>query len=231
MLDIFTGKRSTMKLISAVLLAAIVIMTGQHEAQGQLFGAIDVGGKTGLNVATHVGPDADGVVVKSTNKLAFSIGGVASYSVHRTLAVQMELLFSTKGRNDIAGGMAHGGVDMYYIDLPLLAKFEIPLGIRVKPYLLMGSGFGILLHAVGENTDGTRVDITKRNSTLDIGPVLGAGGAYYLNSRGVILFEVRYFRGLTTLDASSEFDYYNRTFTFMLGYQCCASSGRRGSGD
>jgi hypothetical protein len=220
-----------MKLVYMILLAAIVIVAAHEIAEGQSLREFDLGGKAGLNVATHVGPDAEGLVVKSANKLAFSIGGVGSYPLYRMLAVQVELLFSTKGRKDVVNGMDYGGDDLYYIDIPILAKFEFPLGIPVDPYLLVGSGFGILLHAVGENFDGTRFEITQNVSTFDIGPVVGAGGTYLLGSRGVVLFEARYFRGLTTLDASGEIDYYNRTFTFMLGYQCCASSGRLGTGN
>jgi hypothetical protein len=216
-----------MRLASTFLLVAIATIIAHDEAQGQPFKAIDVGGKTGLSIATHVGPGADGLVEKSANKLAFSIGGVASYPAHRILTMQVELLFSTRGSNIVANGMDNGRLDMYYIDLPLMAKFEIPLGFPVEPYLLVGSGFGILLHAVGVNDDGTRVDLTKRISTFDIGPVAGAGGAYLLGSQGVILFEARYFRGLTTLYPSDERGIYNRTFTFMLGYQCCASAAHR----
>jgi hypothetical protein len=216
-----------MKLINIILLAVIVIVTAHDDAEGQLFGKIDLGGKAGLAIATEVGPDADGIVRKSANKLAFSVGGVGSYHIHRMLVVQVELLFSTKGTNVVANGMYDGKVDSYYMDLPLLAKLQIPLGIQVEPYLLVGSGFGILLHAVDEDDAGSRVNVTKYISTLDIGPILGLGGAYLLGSRGTISFEARYFRGLTTLDAAGEKDFYNRTFSFMLGYQCCASRARK----
>jgi hypothetical protein len=216
-----------MKILGIALLAVIVVSTAHGDAEGQLFNRVDLGGKAGLNVASIVGPDADGVVVKNANKLAFSVGGIGSYQIHRMLAVQVELLFSTKGTSFVANGMPRGGEDSYYIDLPLLAKFQMPLGFQVEPYLLVGPGFGILLHAVDELADGTRMDATKYFSTLDIGPILGLGGAYVLGSRGVVSFEARYFRGLTTLDAAGEADYYNRTVSFMLGYQCCASRARK----
>jgi hypothetical protein len=38
--------------------------------------------------------------------------------------------------------MYDGKVDSYYIDLPLLAKIQMPLSIQVEPYLLVGSGVG-----------------------------------------------------------------------------------------
>jgi hypothetical protein len=142
------------------------------------------------------------------------------------MAVQMELLFSTKGTRYVANGMFRGKIDSYYVDLPLLLRVQMPLRSHWEPYLLLGSGFGILLRAVDEDDDGSRGDVTKYTSTLDIGPILGVGGAYLLG-RGSIAFDARYFRGLTTLDAAGEKDFYNRTFSFMLGYQCCASRARK----
>lgn len=213
-----------MKLASTALLAAIVTFTARGDAEAQLFGEMDFGGKAGLNIATYVGPDGDGEVEKSVDKLAFSVGGVGSFAIHRMLAVQVELLFSTKGTKIVSPVGGDREAHFYYIDIPLLAKLEFPLGLQVTPYLLAGPGVGVLLHAVGENADGSRVDITRNTSTLDVGPIIGIGGSYSMGSRGALQFEARYFRGLTTLSASGESDYYNRTFTFMLGYQCCASS-------
>jgi hypothetical protein len=216
-----------MKTVSVAVLSLIIIVTAYNDADGQRFDRIDIGGKAGLNIASEVGPDADGIVIKNVNKLAFSVGGTGSYYIHRILAVQVELLFSTKGTKYDFNGMYDGKVDSYYIDLPLLTKIQMPLSIQVEPYLLVGSGFGILLRAVDEDEAGSRGDVTKYTSTLDIGPILGVGGAYVLGRRGSISFEARYFRGLTTLDAAGEKDFYNRTFTFMLGYQCCASRARK----
>jgi hypothetical protein len=220
-----------MKFINIIILSTIMISTVYDDAEGQLFSRIDLGGKAGLNIASEVGPDADGVVIKNANKVAFSVGGVGSYHVHRMLAVQVELVFSTKGTSYDLSGTYYGKVDSYYIELPLLVKVQMPLEIQVEPYLLVGSGFGILLRAVGEDADGSSGNVTEYTSTLDIGPILGLGGAYLLGARGVMSFEVRYYRGLTTLDAAGEKDVYNRTFSFMLGYQCCATSRRRGAND
>jgi hypothetical protein len=216
-----------MKRVSGILLATIVIIMAHDDAEGQLFSRIDLGGKVGLAVATEVEPGTEEFVVKSASKTGVSVGGIGCYYIHKLLAVQVELLFSTKGTRYVFNDMPDGKVDSYYIDLPLLAKFQMPLGIQVDPYLLLGAGFGILLRAIGENADGSRGDVTKYTSTLDIGPILGVGGAYVLGRRGSISFEARYFRGLTTLDAAGEKDFYNRTFTFMLGYQCCASRARK----
>jgi hypothetical protein len=64
-----------MKILGIALLTVIVVSTAHGDAEGQLFSRVDLGGKAGLNIASEVDPDADGIVIKNVNRPAFSVGG------------------------------------------------------------------------------------------------------------------------------------------------------------
>jgi hypothetical protein len=87
----------------------------------------------GANLATQTGYDA-------SNRLGFAGGLMAVLPVSPSFAIQPELMFTRKGATSkLFTTSATSKFD--YIELPVLARFEIPAFGRVKPFVYGGPGF------------------------------------------------------------------------------------------
>jgi opacity protein-like surface antigen len=185
-------------------------------------GRFAFGGVLGLNLATLGGQDAD-TFSKSVNRVGPVAGGFASVKLHDWIAVQLELLYSSKGTGRERDGMDVGPLVSTYIDVPLVIHAGIPLHKRIKPYALVGARLSVLLGARVEYTDGTTVDVKDITTPVDYGLLFGAGTGIELLPKGSLQFEVRYDWGLNTLDDPQvdreRYDTKNRVLAFMLGFQ------------
>jgi len=65
---------------------------------------------------------------------------MAVLPVATSFAIQPELMFTMKGANSDSGGFS-AAAKMYYIELPVLVRFEIPASGRAKPFFYGGPGF------------------------------------------------------------------------------------------
>lgn len=185
-------------------------------------GRFAFGGTLGLNLATLGGQDA-GEGYESVNRIGLAAGGLASARLHDWVAVQLEILYASRGTGRERDGMDVGPLVSTYIDVPLMIHGRIPLHGRITPYVLAGARLSVLLGAKVEYTDGTTVDVKDIASPLDYGLLFGAGTKFDLSVNGVLQFEIRYDLGLRTIDANENnpepSDIKNRALAFMLGYQ------------
>jgi hypothetical protein len=90
----------------------------------------------GANWATISG----GYFQKVSSRTGFAGGLMAVLPVATRFAIQPELMFTMKGANSDSGGVS-ATAKMYYIELPVLARFEIPASGRIKPFVYGGPGF------------------------------------------------------------------------------------------
>lgn len=88
------------------------------------------GGKAGLNVATLIGDDSDGV----DGTIGFFLGGYGTFMLSDEFALQGELLFSQQGADDFS---------LSYLNIPILAKYFVTEEISVH----LGPQVGILVAA------------------------------------------------------------------------------------
>ena len=111
------------------------------------------------------------------------------------------------------------GINLSYIDIPILAKFSLPTESEFVPYAFAGPSIGILLSAKYEVVN-IEEDIKDETKNIDYGIVLGAGADYKIGA-GCLLLDVRYSYGLTTIvDAEGDEDAEakNTGIMFMIGY-------------
>jgi hypothetical protein len=101
----------------------------------------------GANRATF----SRGMFENPSNRTGFAAGLMSVLPVARRFAIQPELMFTMKGANsDEAGGSATAKVD--YIELPVLARFEIPASDHVKPFVYGGPGVAYRVSCSFEGT-------------------------------------------------------------------------------
>jgi hypothetical protein len=168
--------------IAAISLGVVV----SANAQETKFGA-----KAGVNIATITGDDV-GDDVNGT--IGFQVGGYAHIGITDAFAIQPELLFDTKGAEDLT---------LSYITIPVLAKYMITEGFDIH----IGPQIGLLMSADSDCEDAS--DFYK---STDFG--LAAGAGYELESG--INFSVRYSMSLGSI--AEEFDQKNSVITIAVGY-------------
>ena len=90
----------------------------------------------GANLATLTGSYFE----NTSNRTGFAAGLMAVLPVSPSFAIQPELMFTMKGANGNSGGISEVA-KTDYIELPVLARFEIPASASVKPFVYGGPGF------------------------------------------------------------------------------------------
>jgi hypothetical protein len=185
----------------------------------------------GANLATLTGQNA-------SNRIGFAGGLVAVLPVSPSFAIQPELMFTMKGeKTKLTETSATTKID--YIELPVLARFEMPAFGRVKPFVYGGPGVAYRTHctlgevygvavvqngipsysetAISVDCDSSArqaaliVPGAKYNST-DVDGIIGAGLAFDVGARTMTV-GVRYDVGFVKLftDSNSK----NRALSFM----------------
>ena len=188
-----------------VIMAIMALVSTAASAEGMMFGV-----KGGLNLANVTG-DLDGTEMK----MAFGGGIWFEYAITEAFSIQPEVLFMLKGYDT---EIDDTGFKATYIDIPILAKYSVPMEGSFVPFFYAGPYFGILMSADMEVL-GTEIDWKDYTKTLDIGAVGGAGVNYMLGE-GCLTLDARYAMGFTTLDdaETDPIDVKNTGIQFFLGY-------------
>ena len=165
-------------------------------AQNVTFGA-----KAGLNFASMVGDDAEGL----DGRTSFHLGATAEIEISESFSIQPELLYS--GQGFTADGDVTGKVD--YINLPVMAKFYVADGFSIEA----GPQIGFLASAKYE-VDGDSTDIKDALKSTDFALNLGAG--YKLDSG--LNFGLRYSIGLTDVPDGDSDGFKHSVVQLSVGY-------------
>jgi hypothetical protein len=186
----------------------------------------------GANLATLTGSFGQ----NASNRIGFAGGLMAVLPVSSSFAIQPELMFTMKGKNTKLGRTsATSKID--YIELPVLARFEIPAFGRVKPFVYGGPGFAYRTSCtlgrivVTTNAEGvitsleatsTDCDSSARQAALavpgakfsstDVDGIIGGGLAFDVGGRTMTV-GVRYDVGFVKFYRYS--DSKNRALSFM----------------
>ena len=208
-----------------LLPGALALLLQPAAAAGR--GQVVAGLKTGLNLADFVGNDADpGAGSTKAQKAGFAIGGYVIFPVNRYFKVQPEFLISGKGavyKSSVLGVHYESRIKLTYLEIPVLARFDIESRSGAKPAILVGPSFGIKVSAQSESRaiGSSSTDTAENIKTLDPGIVLG-GVVEIPAGAGAFSLEARYTRSLVTISESTGGrtpDIRNSVISIMLGYR------------
>ena len=151
-------------------------------------------------------------------------------------AIQPELLLTMKGgKTDYSSyGIIAIEEDVYtYLELPLLAKYNINAGNSVRFSVFAGPSIGMLLGThykltgldadylaglLGVSTEGSAKDLGINTNPFEFSLQFGIGTSYKLMT-GEINLDVRYCIGLTNVIKSTlDYDNKNSGMVVMIGY-------------
>ena len=175
-----------------------------------------------------------GINTNSTSNLTyqgFVGGGVFDMMFNQVFGFEADLFYNMKGHR-YSVFLTNIFVDETctykenYLDIPLLAKFTLPLKSPVKPMVFAGPSFGILLsskeHIVATTSplssylpfDST-IDLRAKTNSFDFCFVFGAG-AEISAGPGKIVVDIRYSLGQTKVMTFA--DWKNSQLGLMAGY-------------
>jgi hypothetical protein len=143
---------------------------------------------------------------------------MAVLPVAPSFAIQPELMFTMKGNSD-----SGGTTKIDYIELPVLARFEIPAFAHVKPFFYGGPGFAYRMSCAFEGSEfsitcdsaqtiGRRASPGVYYSRTDVDGIIGGGLAFDVGGRTMTV-GLRYDVGFVKF--LSDGDSKNRVLSFM----------------
>ena len=177
-----------------ILVVALFTLIAVLPATAQVnFGVIG-----GLNLANlSVDPDQG---VDISNRTAIGIGGILSFGMGETLALQLEPMFLQKGAklklSDL-GFTLEAEIKVSYIEVPAMLKFAFGSG-DTKPYVMAGPTVGYLLSAKVKD-DMEEQDIKDDVKNIDFGLAFG-GGVSLPMGNNTLFVEARYSLGLSDIN-------------------------------
>ena len=176
-------------ILSLMIFGASVLAFGQAK--------LEVGLKAGANFANTDVEDAESIT-------AFH-GGAYGLIKLANIGIQPEILWSKQG-NELSVGSLTSEVDLTYVNIPVMLKFYLPLGLNLQA----GPQFGILTNAEQDDED-----ISDTLKSSDLSAALGAGW----DAPFGLQFNARYVLGLSDInDFSGAESIRNRTFQISIGY-------------
>jgi hypothetical protein len=188
------------------------------------------GGLLGGGFVDWAGKDADDGLPGRAAVATFGVsaGLIATLDLTRLLglgiepfyvAVQPELVYSTKGTQFEVDGEERSSVDLRYLLAGLVFRAEYATAGRATPYVLLGPELGFLLRAETTNRFGMTSDIKNNFKSTDLGLILGLGTMYSLPPWGSVGLELRGDLGLVSIDGQGDGDEIrNAALTLLLVY-------------
>ncbi len=196
----------TMKKISLFLAVMAVSLVGFSQAK------VAIGLKGGLNIA-NIDRNDIGATYNSTTGYHFGAYGLIKVL---NIGIQPEVLYSVRGTEVSISGLSQDlSQDFVYLDIPILLKFYLPLGINLQA----GPQFGLLMSVDGEVSDGSGGTTTISKDSYKDADMSAAFGLGWDAPFGLNL-SARYVLGLSDVNnLAGVGETKNRTFQLAIGYK------------
>lgn len=200
-----------------LFVCALCVLVRPESAAAQP--AFDAGVKLGLNI-TSISSD----IFDLGNQANLIAGGFVVVDPANPLAFQIEALYAQKGASSDVPGL--DGVEVDYLEVPVLVKFQLPFGGQVLPVAYGGPTFALKLREEVNTFGGFDVTdfVGDAFETFDAGFALGGGvDLQNVSSLGTVVVDLRYTIGLSNLSdrfnigGTDADDLQNRVFSLMVG--------------
>lgn len=176
----------------------------------------------GIDFATLGGSD----VQNAGTRTGLTIGGSATFHIDNRFGIEPELLFSQKGASETSGG-SKLTLKMNYIEVPVLARYDLPTTGQVHPFFLAGPTMSFQTTCDAEVSSGSSSasascdDINQQSGggfskkTFDVGGTLGAGVMFPAGKKMNLSIGLRYNLGF--VDTFDNTDAKNRVWSLLAG--------------
>ena len=193
------GHRLTM--LAALVAGGATVAAAQNQ--------ILIGPTIGLNSAKSTGDNQE----DASRRTGLHLGGFASISLGRHLAIQPEVTYTSKGSKWVDDDAE---IKIGYIQVPVLARYRFASeDARFRPYVMFGPAFafkaGCTLIVSGSEYECS--DETTAVAGTDFGLMFGAGAEL-----GRAQFSIRYDRGLKNINGDGPANVKNQVIKIAVGY-------------
>jgi hypothetical protein len=201
-------------MLAAVVLSSIFFTVTNSFAQV----GIALGAKGGIGIMTFKGSNASNI----DGRTSWLGGGFLNAQISPAFNLQPEILFSQKGA-DYTTGAVRRNLVINYFEIPVLAKFRLPIDEVFFPHLLLGPNFAFrtnLKYSGMETGSGAEVTVNKSEiRKSDVGGIVGAGVDIETRNSGLFFtLDGRYGFGFNNLDRSdNSVQIKNAGWSFAIG--------------
>ncbi len=185
------------RFIVLVVLFALVI----PQVYGMGFEIAQKGVKVGINLANASGETADpGPGIDKVSKTKFGVGGYAVFEMNEMFTLMPELWIIGRGVGYEGTGF-EATYSATYLEIPVLVRYHPLPDNDFNPNIFVGPVIGMNFGSKGKidlGAFGSSEGKIQNVSFFQLGLSFGAGGQYeFMN--GFLVFDVRYYMGLTNL--------------------------------
>jgi len=181
----------------------------------QLSGTWVNGVKLGLTYSMLSGDTNDGASIHTGTTLGYFF----SYRLGNGLAIQPEIMITERGSENVIFNESGRDADLTYsyIDIPVVARYNLAIGNGLTPYGYGGPNFSINIDSNRRVATNSR-DWDANTSGFDVGFAAGIGLDYLVNNGVGATLDMRFTMGFLSTDASeADSSLTNRQFVVMLG--------------
>lgn len=203
-------RRSSL-VVGTVALAASLAFAGAAQAQTP----IHYGIVAGLNFASMDGDIGDEL---DESRMGFMAGGAVEFGLGPAFSIRPEIVYTQKGAK-VSDGDDEFRLKSSYVEVPVLAKYTIPMQGSVRPHLIAGpavafnTGCTLEVEIGGSEDSADCEDEGLEFKGVDFGMVFGAGVDIQAFSLGV-----RYELGLTDTPDNDAISGKNKVLSIVAGY-------------
>lgn len=178
-----------------------------------------LGPKAGVAIASVSGDELEGL----SSKTGLNLGAFVEVptGANSPIAIRGEVNLINKGAKEEDGG-ATLKLNLDYIEVPVLVKYNIPVQGQIAPNLFAGPVVGILTTAKQKyefDGDEEELDVKEFLKSTDFSLCLGGGVDIMMGTSGVLTLDLRYELGLTNiLDEDGDGEIKNNAFIFNVGW-------------
>lgn len=185
--------------LAAVALAAA--LAGPASAQG-----FHLGAEVGINVTGQFIETSGGTEVGTDPLTGFRGGVSAAYGFGEAehFALRSGLFYAQKGSEIQLGSAGTSELRVDYLEIPLVAVFNLPVESRFRPRVYGGGQLGFETSCELEDpSTGNRASCSDATTGPDFGLVFGGGLGYAVGETTVLSLDGSYVFGLTDIDEGS----------------------------
>ncbi len=191
-----------------------------------IFGqSLFIGGNLGLNLSKL---DYNSDIISDGYDINFKKGIKAGlfieYPITNQFIISTELNYSMRGAEHKSNGVFWPLnykfiTKMDYLEIPITLQYRIPLEMNIKPKIFAGAEAAFLLQAKTEyyENDILQKEVNSNSQSNEYGIVFGIGAEYNLSTNKII-FDIRYYYGISNIDKNESPGTTNKTISFNIGY-------------
>jgi hypothetical protein len=206
-----------MKKICALLLVGSALLAAPKASRAEVK---NLGIKAGMSITNVFG----GSIFEQKFRTGFCGGLFLTYGITSVFSIQPEVLFVMKGSKH-GGGIGPASytetLSLEYAEIPVLARFRLPLAKSFGVYLFTGPApaFSIRQRVYTKLQSGdTEEEALDNVKGFDLGFVAGAGFEFPVNG-GTVILDLRYTFGLTSISRGAGDEIRNGAACLMVGFE------------